>query len=336
VKVPPSQLDEHLEQELSPVYLVCGDEDLLVLEAADRIREAARRAGIDERQVFTVDGQFDWDTLRGASESLSLFSTRKLIDLRLPTGKPGRPGGEWLRDHAANAGDDVLLITSGHLTKQQLGTAWVKALDRAGVLVQCWPIDVGDLPRWLDDRMRARGLEPDAAAARLLAERVEGNLLAAAQEVDKLLVLKGSGPVSEDDIQRLVADSSRFDIFRLVDAALAGRPDRALRMARSLRAEGATPVLVCWAFARELRHVCAARRLLNEGGNVDGYMARNGVWQKRKQAIMGAMRQRPLAYWEKTLAACARLDRRIKGQEPGDPWQAIDRIAVNVGRAARR
>jgi DNA polymerase-3 subunit delta len=336
MNVDPRQLTAHLQGELKSVYLVCGSEDLLVLEAADQIRQAAKAKGFGDREIFTVLGGFSWQDLSGQTANMSLFSSRRVLDVRLPGGKPGREGGEWFRQFAKDPGDDILLLTTTHLVKNQLNSAWVKALTGIGVLVQCWPVESQDLPAWLNQRMCARGLVPDADAARLLAERVEGNLLAAAQEVDKLVVLKGSGPVSQDDIQQLVADSSRFDIFRLVEAALTGQGERALRMSHALRAEGIAPILVLWAFSKEIRLLCQMRQLLNDGGNIDGFLNRSGVWAKRKKVLQQAMRRCSLAFWERALLACSRLDRMIKGQENDDPWMAIERLAVKVAAAGRR
>jgi DNA polymerase-3 subunit delta len=332
----PEQLADHLKQELKPVYLIGGDEELLVLEAADQVRAAARAAGCEDRRVFHIEAQFDWNELASQADSLSLFSTRRLLDLRMPTGKPGREGGAWFRAQAERSSDDILLISTGALGKDKMNSAWVKALDRAGVVVRCWPIELHDLPGWLHDRMLSRGLTPEGVACRLLAERVEGNLLAAAQEVDKLKVLKGEGKVSAEDIQELVADSSRFDVFRLVDAALSGESGRALRMVASLRSEGVPLPIVNWAFSRELRLVCQMRRALNNGGNIPALLRKSGVWEKRARVLQQAMRRCGLDFWCGALAACARIDRMIKGREDGDPWLAIERLSVKVAMSGRR
>lgn len=331
MKLRPQQLAGHLQNDLQGIYLICGDEPLQVLEAADQIRKAARGQGFDERQVFHIESGFDWNALAAEASALSLFSSRKILDLRLPSGKPGREGGEWLRDFAANSNpDNLLLLICGRLTTAQLKVKWANSLSQAGVLIQCWPIDLPKLPAWLDQRMKARGMSPEPAAARALADRVEGNLLAAAQEVDKLLLVHGAGPVTVSDIETLVTDSSRFDVFRLVDTALAGNIDRALRIAASLRAEDTPLAIVSWAFTREIRLICQLRVALNQGGDLQGLM--RGVWESRRIVLQQAMRRMSVDAWRHALRLCGQLDRMLKGRLDGDPWLLVDRLALFVAQ----
>jgi len=309
--------------------MICGDEPLQVLEAADQVRKAARGQGYDERQVFDVEQGFDWNALAAEASAMSLFSSRKILDLRLPSGKPGREGGGWLRDFVANPNpDNLLLLTCGRMTGVQLKAKWASSLAKAGVLIQCWPIDLPKLPAWLDQRMRARGMSPEPAAARALADRVEGNLLAASQEVDKLLLVHGTGPVTINDIEELVADSSRFDVFRLVDTALAGNMNRALRIAASLRAEDTPLAIVSWAFSREVRLICQMREALNQGENLQGLM--RGVWESRRTLLQQAMRRMSVDAWRHALRMCGQLDRMLKGRLDGDPWLMVERLALFV------
>ena len=248
------QLSEHLQQGLRPIYLLSGDEPLQLGEAADAIRAQARAQGFAEREVMHVEAGFDWNALAAASDTLSLFAEQRLIDLRLPSGKPGKEGGAALAEYAANPPQDtVLLITSGKLDKNAAKAKWYKALDSAGVTLQVWPVEANQLPRWVGQRMRARGLSASPEAAQLLAERVEGNLLAAAQEIEKLLLLYGESSVDAEMVEQGVADSARYDIFELVDTALLGDAPRVARIMEGLHGEGVEPILILWALVREIR-----------------------------------------------------------------------------------
>lgn len=339
MRIRSEQLARHLDQGLKSVYVVTGDEPLTVLETAQVIREAARASGIEERLVFDVDAKFDWGKLAATGASPSLFASRRLLDVRIPKGKPGREGGATLSRLASEASSedrDLLLLTLPKMDRAAQSTVWFKAMDKAGVVIPCWPVSPDDLPGWLDRRMRARGLEPDPAAARALAGRTEGNLLAAAQEIENLAIAHGPGPVSAADVEHLVADCARFDVFGLVDAALGGDAARGVRIARSLRAEGAPEPFVAWALTKDVRLLYRLREALAAGANPQPLLREHRVWDSRKPLLDRAMRRLPLSGWRRALAACARLDRTIKGVEPGDPWTEVERIVVLVATAETR
>ena len=227
MQLKPEQLDGHLRKQLAPVYFISGDEPLRVMEAADAVRAAAREQGYSEREVLSVEAGFDWGRLDAAAGSMSLFAERRLVDLRLPGGKPGDAGGKALRAWAGQPPEDtLLLVTAGKLEPASRKSKWLQALDSAGVVVLVWPLDAQQFPAWVKRRMQQRGLEPTADAVALLAGRVEGNLLACVQEIDKLYLLRGAGPVTGENIAEAVADSARYDVFSLVDAALAGDRSR--------------------------------------------------------------------------------------------------------------
>ncbi|MDJ0653271.1 MAG: DNA polymerase III subunit delta [Xanthomonadales bacterium] len=332
MRLKPESIQQHLQSGLQPVYLVTGDEPLTVMETSQAIRDSARAAGIDERLVFDVDTGFDWDSIGSGSDNLSLFSSRRLLDVRVPSGKPGREGSAALRELASRAepGGDVLLITMPRLDKRTLATAWAKALDQAGVVIQVWPVALNRLPGWLDQRMRAAGLSPEPAACRALANRIEGNMLAAAQEIEKLALLCQGRSVTAADIEHLVADSARFDVYRLVDSALAGHAGRALRIARSLRSEDSPLPVVAWALTREVRLLSRLRAALKRGANLQPILRDNQVWDSRKQLVDRAMRRLSPQQWSGALAGCARLDRLVKGAEAGDPWLQVDWLLVLI------
>ena len=285
MKIFPDKLEATLKKGLLPIYFFSGDEPLQLGEAADAVRRHAREQGYTEREVMHVDKGFDWNELLMASNSMSLFAEKRVIDLRLPSGKPGKDGGAALVEYAGRPPEDtVLLISSGKVDKRSQSAKWYTALDKVGATLQVWPVETADMPRWLDQRLRSRGLQTEKDAVRVIADRVEGNLLAAAQEVDKLVLLNGTGALSLEQVESAVADSARFDVFGLVDAALEGDAPRLTRMLDGLRGEGVEPILVLWALARELRSLAdmAAQNESGKGSEV--------VW-----AGLGGKRKRPVS-----------------------------------------
>lgn len=326
MKIYPEKLQSALQKDLAPVYLLAGDEILLREEAADAVRAAARAAGCTEREVYFAEKSFDWNQLAMASASLSLFSEKRLIELRLPTGKPGTQGAAALQEYAKNPPDDAILLISS--AKPERIPAWVKALEAAGVHVPCWPLPSERLPAWIEARLRARGLVADKQAVQLLAQRVEGNLLAAAQEIDKLALLSPPNePVSAQTVATAVADSARFDIFKCVDAALAGQANRARRMADGLRAEGSPVTLLLWALARDLRQLVQIAGAKARGLSETQAMA--AIWNQRRPVFARASARHDVAKTRQLLLWAAKIDRVIKG-EPGDAWDDITRLLVDM------
>ncbi len=325
------QLTGQLRQAMAPVYFIHGDETLLVNECADAVRAAARAQGFADRQVFSVEAGFDWNSLRVACDSLSLFSERRLLELRLPGGKPGKEGGAALRDYAERPAEDtVLLIVSGKLEPAARNSKWVQGLDKAGVCVTVWPVEVAQLPAWIERRLRARGMLAEADALTLLAERVEGNLLAAAQEIEKLYLLNGPGAVDLDTVTELVVDSARYDVFGLVDTALAGNVVHAQRVLAGLRGEGIDPVLVLWALAREIRALAAMASDLESGLPAPRVLASHRVWEKRKPVIGRVLQRVPARQWRDWLQRCARIDRVIKGRATGSYWDELLQLSLDL------
>jgi len=326
----PEQLARSLERGLKPIYLVSGDEPLLVDECAALVRARAAREGFGERQVFTVESGFDWDALRFSSQSLSLFAERRLIELRMPGGKPGEGGARLLTQLASEpAGDTLLLVITGKLDKASRDAAWVGAIEAVGVQVTVWPIDAQRFPAWIRQRLAAHGLEPEPGVVEQLAWHLEGNLLAAAQEVGKLAMWLGRGKVALAEIEQSLADSARFTVFQLVDAALSGDLVGTRRMLAGLRAEGSEPILVQWALARELRGVTQLARDVSQGKAETAVLSR--VWQNRRAVMGKALRRFPYPGWLGLLKRAARLDRIIKGQAPGDRWLELERLLLATG-----
>jgi DNA polymerase-3 subunit delta len=327
MKLYPEKLEAQLKQGLLPIYFLSGDEPLQLGEAADAVRRHAREQGYTEREVLDVDKSFEWNTLLAESQSMSLFAERKIIDLRLPSGKPGKEGGAALLEYAQRPPEDtVLLVTSGKIDKRSQSAKWFQAMDKAGATLQVWPVEVADMPNWLDRRLRSRGLQPDKEAVRLIAERVEGNLLAAAQEVEKLLLLQGEGPLSAEQAEAAVSDSARFDVFGLVDAALAADVPRLTRMLDGLRGEGVEPILVLWALSREIRSLADMAGQLQAGKAMDAVLAR--AWGKRKGPVRAGLQRHNQARWQQMLRRAARLDRVIKGAAAGNAWDELLQLTL--------
>lgn len=323
----PERLEAQLKQGLLPIYFFSGDEPLQLGEAADAVRRQAREQGFTEREVIHAEKDFDWNELVVASNAMSLFAEKRVIDLRLPSGKPGKEGGAALVEYARRPPEDtVLLISSGKVDKRSQAAKWFQALDKIGGTLQVWPVDAAEMPRWLDQRLRSRGLLPDKDAVRVIAERLEGNLLAAAQEVDKLLLLNGEGALSAEQAETAVADSARFDVFGLVDVALAGDGSRLARMLDGLRGEGVEPILVLWALTRELRSLEEMAAQIEAGKDMNGMLSR--VWDKRKGPVRAGLQRHNRLRWQQMLRRAARLDRVIKGAVPGNAWDELLQLTL--------
>ncbi|QXH57215.1 DNA polymerase III subunit delta [Pseudomonas maumuensis] len=333
MKLSPAQLNKHLQGQLAPVYIVSGDDPLLCQEAADAIRGAARQQGYDERQVFSADANFDWGNLLLAGASLSLFAQRRLLELRLPSGKPGDKGAAALMEYCANPAEDTLLLISlPKLDGSAQKTKWGKALTEGAhcQFIQIWPVDAQQLPQWINQRLSQAGLSAQRDAIDLIAARVEGNLLAAAQEIEKLKLLAEGNQITVETVQAAVADSARFDVFGLVDAILNGEAAHALRMLEGLRGEGVEPPVILWALARELRLLAGLAQQFSQGVPLDKAFsqARPPVWDKRRPLVSKALQRLSAQRWAMLLQDAQRIDAQIKGQAEGSPWTSLARLSL--------
>ncbi len=332
MELTPDRLATQLAAEpLRPAYLIAGPEPLRVLEAADAVRAQARGEGFGEREVFDVDGRdFDWNALDASFRAPSLFSARRLIELRLPTTKPGKDGAAVITDYCADPpGDTVLLITGGEWSRQH-GGKWSEAVSRVGHLVVAWQVKPHELSGWIEARLRSRGVRADRGAVQRLAERVDGNLLAAAQEVDKLVLLDDGNVIDSARMESLVADAARFDVFRLVDAALDGHGGLAARMLAGLRAEGAVVPALMGMVVVELQRAAALSRVSARGGNLAAEFKAQRVWDAKQAIYRRALPRHPPARWERFLVEAGRVDRIAKGRAPGDPWRALERLLLAI------
>ena len=326
----PDQLYAGLKRGLAPVYLITGEEPLQRMECADAVRAAARAQGFEDRVVLDACIGIDWAALRYEADSLSLFASKRIIEIRLHDAKVGAEGGEALRGYCASPPQDTLLLISApKFDSRSPGAEWYKAVDRAGEVVQVWPVKPEEMPRWVAQRLAARGLKAAPEAVRLLADRLEGNLLAAVQDIEKLALLAGTEPIDTNTVLAAVGDSARFDLFSLADTALSGDAVRCVRILRGLKDEGAEPVLICWALTRELRAaslLCAGMR--PEAG-IPGYR----LFGPREGALRSAGKRLGLKSLRGLLRRATRVDRIVKGAAPGDAWGEL--VALCLAAAGK-
>lgn len=356
MEVSPDQLVSQLDAgPLQPAYLIAGPEPLLVVEAADAVRAAARRDGIGEREVFEAGAgqrELDWDALQASFNAPGLFSARRLVEVRLPTGKPGKEGAAVIADFCADPSPDVvLLVTAGDWGRQH-GGAWSQAIAKIGRMAVAWQVKPHELPGWIERRLRSRGFVADRDAVLYLAERVEGNLLAAAQEIDKLALLLGkpgeaapmpAGPRSSlrpldvSTLQSLIADASRYDVFRLVDAAMNGQAPQASRILAGLRAEGEAVPALLGMIVMELQRGAALAQVQSRGGNLSAAFKAQRIWDAKQPMYQRALKRHAPSAWEAMLAQAGQVDRIAKGRAPGDAWQALERLMLALAeRGATR
>ncbi len=344
-------LEAHLAKGPAGLYVVYGDEHLLAQEACDRIRATARANGFTDRTVFTVERGFDWSSLLGASQSMSLFGDRQLVELRIPTGKPGKEGADALKTLAASANPDVLtLITLPRLDAATQKAAWFTALADAGVALKIDPVERAQLPGWVGQRLAQQGQrvaagEEGKRALQFIAERVEGNLLAAHQEIQKLGLLYPSGALSFEQVHDAVLNVARYDVFKLNEAMLAGDVGRLSRMIDGLKGEGEAAVLVLWAVVEEVRTLLRIKRGVEAGKPLPMLLRENRVWGPRERLVGPALSRVTEASLEKALALAAKLDRQVKGlsggtpgnhrhDPPPDPWAGLFELAMTVAGAS--
>ncbi|MEO7387517.1 MAG: DNA polymerase III subunit delta, partial [Gammaproteobacteria bacterium] len=310
---------------LVPIYLVSGDEPLLVNEVVDALRSAAVASGCEEREAHVAERSFTWDTVTASLRNLSLFSAGKLVEIRLPTPNAGDEGSRAMRQLAARApdGNTVVIITPA-LPRKIAESAWAGALTKAGVWVETRPPALADLPRWIAQRFRAAGLDCQPEGLELLAARVEGNLLAAQQEIHKLALLHSAGATLDvEQIRAAVADGARFDVFQLGDAALAGDAERAVRVLGGLREEGIAAALVLWSLVRETLVLVDAGVRAGREGSVAQAVQGAGVWQSRSDLYVRALRHHKPGSLRRLLRMAGRADQIVKGARTGEPWNAL-------------
>ena len=313
LKLRVEQLRQHLKTNLSPIYILSGDEPLQRQEAADAILDHAKKQGFEERQILHVEARFDWSELTILSDSLSLFSNKQLIDLRLPHAKPGLQGAKVLKHWAEHLPTDkLLLLRCGRLDYSGLKKAWLKALEKVGVLVQIWSLSRNQTLVWVRRRLQEKGFQADHDAVRLLTERVEGNLLAAAQEIEKLSLLKLGSQIGVKEIYAVVMDSSRYSLFDLTEATLSANKPRVVHIMQILREEGTAIPLLLWSLSDQVRQLANIAERLRAGAT--DVQALSAIPHYRQKLFQRAIRQHEQTDWSQLLQHCAAIDRFSKGR----------------------
>jgi len=330
-------LEGHLSKGLAPLYVITSDEHLLALEAADKIRRAARAAGHTERDVLTVERTFKWGELLAANQALSLFGDKKLIELRIPGGKPGKDGSAALQAYAKDLSpDNLTLITLPKLDWQTAKAAWVTTLQQAAVYIEIPNIERAQLPGWIGMRLSAQGQSADRQSLDFIADRVEGNLLAAHQEIQKLGLLHEPGKLTFEQVHDAVLNVARYDVFKLSEAMLSGDAARLARMLDGLKGEGEALPLVLWAVSEEIRTLLKLKSGMAQGRPLGALLKEYRIWGPRERMMEPALRRVSLPTLEAALQDAAQVDKMVKGLRAkafaGDAWDAMLQLALKVAR----
>ena len=334
MRVNPSALAARLEKGLVGAYVLFGAEPLMLEEAADQIRVVARQAGVDEVRSLTAGIDLEWSELDGNARSLSLFSSRRLIEIRLPTGKPGDAGSKAMLTYLDEKVEDtILVVIAGRIDKRGQSSKWFKAMEKEGLVVEARALTRDQLPRWIEQRLNTQKIAATPGAVQRLAYYAEGNLMAAAQEISKLALILGTGAtLDEKRLDELTQDQARFSVYNLVDTALSGDEIRALRILSVLRREGTESVLLLWAFAREVRTLEAISAALAGGESQAAVFQRHQVWRSRITCVKAALRRHPHDYWAALLSRLCQLDYVVKGRKSaaGNVWAELEQVLLSV------
>lgn len=332
-------LDGHLAKTLAPLYVITSDEHLLALEAADKVRRAAKAQGFFEREILTVERSFKWGALLAANQSQSLFGDKKLIDLRIPTGKPGKDGGQALQDYVTHLSpDNLTLITLPKLDWATQKAAWVSSLQQAAVYIDIPLVERHHLPNWISQRLALQQQSADRQSLDFIADRVEGNLLAAHQEIQKLALLHPAGKLSFEQIHDAVLNVARYDVFKLNEAMLAGDVARLSRMLNGLKGEGEALPLVLWAMAEEIRTLLKLKSGMQQGRPLSALLKEYRIWGPREKLMDPALRRVSLQTLQTALQEASQVDKMVKGLRAkafaGDAWDALLQLGLKVATAA--
>jgi DNA polymerase-3 subunit delta len=335
VQIKLDQLDAHLARGLAPLYVIHGDEPLLALEAADAIRSKARAAGHTEREVLQVERGFDWGRLHAATATMSLFGDRKLVELRIPTGKPGTEGAAAIEAHCGRlSADATALVTVPRLDRAGQSSAWFSALAAGGVVINVFPVDRAHLPSWIAGRLARQKQRASEAALAFIADCVEGNLLAAHQELQKLALLYPEGALTDEQVRDAVLEVARFDVYQISEAMLGGDRARLARILSGLEAEGEAANRVLWVVAEELRAVGRVKAGMAAGRPTDQLLRESRVWgEPRTTLVVRAARRLAAETLESALAQAATVDRMVKGLAKGNPWDALLQLGLRLAPA---
>lgn len=331
MKINAQQLKAHLQQALARVYLIAGDDPLLVQEARDQIVEQAEKEGFSERHSFHATSDYDWDCFLAEIKQQSLFSTKSLIELRINTGKPGKTGAAAIEKFLAELPrDKTLLIITPKLDAIQQKTKWVKGIEEKGVFITVWPMEASQLPRWIQARMQKESLKTSPEGIRVLVDQTQGNLLACAQEITKLGLLYPEKTLSAEEISEAISDQARFDLFSLVDQALLGEAESTVRILSQLKESGTEPTLLLWTLTREIRQLIHLTDLIQGGERFDSACAKLFIWKTRQPLYQSALRRLDQPTLLHLLERAAQIDLMIKGLDQGDIWLSLNEILLNL------
>lgn len=330
-KLNPDQLTNALKKSLRSVYLISGDETLIVQESCEQIRKTARAQGFSQHEIQHVETNYSWDSLLMSANALSLFADKKVIELRIRNGKPGDAGGKALRAYCENLPEDtILMIVLPKIDRRVENSVWYKTVAAAGDTVTVWPISAQQLPRWIDKRMNAAGLRADAEAIDVLCAKIEGNLLAAVQEIEKLKLISDDKIIDAPTMASAVMDSARYNVFDLIDKALAGESRSAVECLSGLRAEGNSSPVILWALVNQIRTLMQIRELTDSGRSFDAAASQAKVWKNKLQIMRRASSRVNLSQLQWLLRKCAHTDRVIKGMQLGDAWNELLDITLGL------
>ncbi len=334
MKISHNAFSAHIAKGIQPLYLLFGAETLLIEETLDRIRVCAREQGFTERLRLTIEPGFDWNQLFEHAQTKSMFSSKKIIELRIASGKPGDAGGKALLSYAENLPpDNVLVVVAGAIEKRSQKTKWFMALLNAGVVTECPAIAAEKLPDWIGKRLLSRGLKYNRDAGIKLGHLVEGNLLAAAQEIDLLALLHPKQTITSAIIDHAIADHARFNVYNFADACLSGAVDRSIRILQSLKQEQTEPVLIIWALTRDTRTLCHLADAAERGKPARSMLQKLGVWSSRGNLVTTALKRQRRSQWENILKRLGQADMMVKGGAPlnrRDIWEELESIALMV------
>ena len=329
------QLKQQLQKGLSPVYIISGDETLLVQECCDAVRKTCQDQGFSEREVLHADAQFNWQNLLASAQAMSLFAEKKLIELRFPSAKPGDAGAKVLQRYCElKPVDTVLLIVCNKLESATTRSKWYQTLEQAGVAVTVWPLPANQLARWIAGRLEQAGLRAERDAVQLLCERIEGNLLAAVQEIEKLALLAENNTVTVKTVMTSVGNNARYDLFQFVDVVLQGDGRHAIRMLQGLQAEGTDPTVITWALARELRTLYQCQRLLEQGQGIERVLQGQKIWDRRKPLVKQSLQRLGTTTLAQLIHNLADIDQTNKGMTSGNSWQKLELLTMGMVRGA--
>ncbi|MCH9639549.1 MAG: DNA polymerase III subunit delta [Betaproteobacteria bacterium] len=333
MRLKPEQLTQHLQKQSAPLYTIFGHEPLLIIEASDCIRSHARQQGYTEREIFTIDHRFNWVDLLSAGNNMSLFGDRKIMDIRIPSGKPGREGGKAIETYCQNLpSDTITLINLPKLDRQSQSTKWFKALEDFGVVIPVYAVERAQLPAWVGQRLSMQQQKADSETLQFFADKVEGNLLAAHQEIKKLALLYPDGYLSFEQVKDAVLNVARYDVFKLSDAMVTANVVRYNRILNGLQGEGSPPPLILATLAEQIRQLIIIRKGLDGGMAPAQLMKEARLWGDRQKTMTAAAKRIDLKSLMQGLLHAAKIDRVIKGVAKGDIWEELLQLGLRFSK----